>query len=355
MDDTPRMLADSAERLFSSPRSGKEAEEAAAAGWSEPAWHAVEEAGFTLGMVSEDRGGFGLASADALQTVRIAARHAVATPLAETMLANWLADAAGLAPATGMATIAFSRADAPISLRRAGDGWHLSGVSPKVPYGRVARSILVAAAGPDGDTVCWARAGDWQTVHSANLAGEPRDELRFDAALVPADVRPRRAACNDFMAAGAAIRTVQMAGALERVLDMTVSYSQDRVQFGRPIGKFQAVQQNVALLAATAAAAGAAADIAADALTADLDVGAIAAAKSRAGEAAGMGAAIAHQVHGAIGFTYEHALHLLTRKLWSWRDEFGNEAYWNRVLGRQLLAGGADAFWPAVVALGAVR
>lgn len=355
MDDTARMLAESAERLFSSPRSSDETRAALEAGWSEPAWRAVGEAGFALAMVSENQGGFALPSADALQTVRIAARHAVATPLAETMLANWLADTVGLGPAEGAATIAFSRPDAPLTLAHAADGWRVSGISPKVPYGRVARSVLIAATGPEGDAVFWLNAGDWDAAASSNLAGEPRDEMRFNAAVATPDVRQRDGAGDEFMAAGAAIRTVQMAGALERVLEMTVGYARDRVQFGRAIGKFQAVQQNVALLAATAAAAGAAADIAAEALGAELDVLAIAAAKSRAGEAASVGAGIAHQVHGAIGFTYEHALHLSTRKLWAWRDEFGNEAYWNRLLGRQLLANGADAFWPSVIALGAAR
>lgn len=125
MDDTTRMLAESAERLFSSPRSSNETSAALEAGWSEPAWRAAEEAGFPLAMVSEIEGGFALPSADALQAVRIAARHAVATPLAETMLANWLADTVGLGPTEKAATIAFSRPDAPLTLARAGDGWRV--------------------------------------------------------------------------------------------------------------------------------------------------------------------------------------------------------------------------------------
>ena len=56
----------------------------------------------------------------------------------------------------------------------------------------------------------------------------------------------------------------------------------------------------------------------------------------RVGEAAGTGAAIAHQVHGAMGFTYEHTLHHATRRLWAWREEFGNETYWAMRLGRMV-------------------
>jgi acyl-CoA dehydrogenase len=75
---------------------------------------------------------------------------------------------------------------------------------------------------------------------------------------------------------------------------------------------------------------------------------AAAAAKIRAGIAAGRTAEIAHQVHGAIGFTHEHSLHRLTRRLWSWRDEFGDESFWSRELGSRLLAAGAEALWPAM-------
>jgi acyl-CoA dehydrogenase len=125
------------------------------------------------------------------------------------------------------------------------------------------------------------------------------------------------------------------------------------VQFGRPIGKFQAVQQQLALAAAEVAAAGAAASAAAstaerDGFTAASTAFAVAAAKARAGEAAGEVARIAHQVHGAIGFTREHDLRLLTARLWAWRDEDGNEAHWQAELGATVLAAGADALWPMV-------
>jgi alkylation response protein AidB-like acyl-CoA dehydrogenase len=74
----------------------------------------------------------------------------------------------------------------------------------------------------------------------------------------------------------------------------------------------------------------------------------IAAAKIRAGQSAGKAAELAHQLHGAIGFTDEHELHLYTRRLWSWRDEYGSESYWSTRLGEILVRGGADAFWDAL-------
>ena len=136
-----------------------------------------------------------------------------------------------------------------------------------------------------------------------------------------------------------------MAGAMERILDMTVQYAKDRIQFGRPIGKFQAVQQQIAVLAGHVAAASAAAHGAADARARGHARFEIACAKIRIGEAAGHVAAIAHQVHGAMGFTHEHTLHLGTRRLWAWRDEFGSEAEWSGWVGRVAAGVGGENLW----------
>ena len=140
-----------------------------------------------------------------------------------------------------------------------------------------------------------------------------------------------------------------MAGALEHILDQSVQWSLDRVQFGRPIAKFQAVQHNLATLAGEVAAAGAAADAAAEAIAGhgDRTAAEVAIAKLRVGEAAGAGAAIAHQVHGAMGFTYEHRC---TRDAPAvgWREEFGNETHMGVQLGHMVAAQGADALWPFV-------
>jgi acyl-CoA dehydrogenase len=137
---------------------------------------------------------------------------------------------------------------------------------------------------------------------------------------------------------------------------MTVDYARERIQFGRPIGQFQAMQQEIAVLAGDAAAAQAAADAAAAAL--DLDDGgdvlAVAVAKARVGEAAGRASKIAHQVHGAIGFTHEHALHHRTRRLWAWRDECGSESWWAERVGEAVLAAGDCGLWPLLTGTAAV-
>jgi len=155
------------------------------------------------------------------------------------------------------------------------------------------------------------------------------------------------------MQMGSVIRSVQIAAALQAVLSLSVAYANERIAFERPIGKFQAVQQNLARLAGEVAAALAVSGSAADTITqADASKDALfleaASAKIRTAEAATEGAAIAHQVLGAIGFTEEHVLHRFTLRMLSWRDDFGNESYWAAELGRRVVRRGADEFWPLV-------
>jgi acyl-CoA dehydrogenase len=110
------------------------------------------------------------------------------------------------------------------------------------------------------------------------------------------------------------------------------------------------IQNNLALLAGHTAAAGMAAQAAFHAMEKGDAAFEIACAKIRVGEAAGLGAGIAHQAHGAIGFTYEHTLHFVTRRLWSWRAEFGAEGHWAERLGREVAARGSQALWPMLTA-----
>jgi acyl-CoA dehydrogenase len=147
---------------------------------------------------------------------------------------------------------------------------------------------------------------------------------------------------------GAMLRSAQIAGALQGALELTRCYATQRVQFGRPIGSFQAIQHQIAVMAEHTASALIGAEAAFAAAGSTLPDFPIMAAKVCAGEAASVGAAIAHAVHGAIGFTYEHSLHLMTRRLWSWRSEYGSQSYWAQRLGTLVCASGASSLWPAV-------
>ncbi|HUB84504.1 MAG TPA: acyl-CoA dehydrogenase family protein [Rhizomicrobium sp.] len=144
-------------------------------------------------------------------------------------------------------------------------------------------------------------------------------------------------------------RAGQMAGAISAALTLSVDYTRQRQQFGKPLASFQAIQQQLAVLAEEAAACRAAASAAAHALDRGEASFEIACAKLRANIAAGQAASIAHQVHGAIGFTKEYALQKFTRRLWAWRSEYGNDRHWADVIGAIAAARGADGFWPGLV------
>jgi len=343
-------LAESAERLFTNHATKAVIHAAEDGVFPNALWTAVTEAGFTAALLPENAGGFGATVAEAMSLLQVAAAHAAPVPLAETMLAGWLLGQAGLPVPDGVLSLAPVRTRDVLTLRRIADGWQLTGTGGRVPWARDAAGIAVVAMGPDGPAVALLRPGGFSIAHDRNLAGEPRDTITIDAVLSADAVAAAPFDPAGLRAAGAAVRTVQIAGALSRTLALSVQYAQTRVQFGRPIGKFQAIQHNLAIMAGQSAAAIAAAGMAADALEHGLDPLLVGAAKARAGEAASVAAGLAHQSHGAIGFTREYELHHVTRRLWSWRDEFGNEAEWNGVVGRAALAAGPDGLWPRLTA-----
>ena len=337
-----------ASRLFGDHTTPAALGAAEAGVWPAAAWAAVEAAGLHLALMPESAGGFGVPASEALGILRAAGETALPLPLAETMIAVRLLTSAGLDVPDGPLSIA-PVVDQPLALLREGKGWRLRGRMAHVPWGRNAAALAVSAVAEDTHWIASMPAGSCMIGHETNIAGEPRDTLTVDTKLD--SVAPLPISPAGLRALGAAMRCQQIAGAIGAVCDMSVRYAQDRVQFGRAIGRFQAVQQSLAVLAGQAAASAAAADLAADAIDPDIRPLAIAAAKIRAGEAAGLAASIAHQLHGAMGFTHEHKLHYLTRRLWSWRDEFGNETAWSRSLGRHLTGAGPDRLWAELTAL----
>ncbi len=347
------LLTDSAERLFGTLCDQAVGAAAEAGVWPEALWRAVEAAGFTEALVPEECGGSGISAAEACGALAVAGQFAAPIPLAETMLARRFLARAGLPPIAGPLTVApVDRRDA-VTLERAGAVWRLGGRVRRVPWARQAAALVLVTT-HDGEAMLVALAVPAERIVAGrNLAGEPRDDVVLDGLIVAENVAPAPGGCtrDDLLAAGAALRAQQIAGAAASVLAMTLRYAGERVQFGRPIGKFQAVQHNIAMLAGETASAAAAADMAAAAFE-KLDPLAIAAAKLRAGEAASRVAALAHQVHGAIGFTREFALQNATRRLWSWREEFGKEAHWAERLGRAAVAAGGDGLWAMITAAG---
>ena len=425
-------------------------------------WGLVEAAGLTRVHLPEAAGGAGYGWREAGAVLRLAGRHAVPLPLAETMVAGWALSEAGfeaaipagpmaLAPcrdpdggdlpgaghalppanAPGTATLATPadvlalravpwarHAAALVAVISPGDADGLShsgagsraraSFSPEHDIGleHMARIALVGpASSPEGSAGSAASAVPWRMTRLAsNLAGEARDDLALPRSTV-LRLGPHPVDLAGVWTRLALARSAQLVGALEAALDLALRYAGERVQFGRPIGRFQAVQQELARFASQVAAAGAALEAAlAAADRSDHDerervasrgdaggdgaerdtrlpeiaaVGAcaielgqirarlaaafdalspadptfeIAVAKIVASDAASAGAAIAHQVHGAIGFTAEHPLQHLTRRLWSWRAEAGRASDWAGQIGDATLQAGPEALWPRLTA-----
>ncbi|MFM2302228.1 MAG: hypothetical protein RLZZ84_1964, partial [Pseudomonadota bacterium] len=294
------MLAEMIQRLFERSLDDTAQSRAKHGEWLAPLWAEVAEMGLPLALLSEEQGGFGLSGAEQGEALRLLGRHAVPLPLVETMGTNRLLAAAGLPLAEGAAGLA--RAD---DLRVAGG--RLQGEVARVAWGEHLDCLVLAV----GDTLYRVPRAGW-TVSKTGAAVNfhPRATLAIDWAIDASAALPY---CPQ--AAGATLRSFQIAGALEAALDMTLEHTATRVQFGKPLQKNQVVQHELAKLAGELACATAAADLAADALARG-DVLGVAAGTLRAREAAGTGASIAAQMHGAIGFTREHRLHLYTTSLW---------------------------------------
>ncbi len=353
MRDETRMLLESMSRLFEDHCTKPVADAAEAGTFPAALWRAVSESGVALGGVVDA----GVEWSDLYAVLRVAGRYAAPIPLTETILAGWLASSACFSVTEQPMTVGPVRAGETLRLERDGNGWRLFGRASRLPWGRDAANVALIASDPEGktmvvfgDSVQGARLPSGES----NMAGEPRDTYEFAGlGLSGNEVAPAAQGIDQaaLYRRGALARAMMMAGAMERALDTAVNYAQERKQFGRPIGKFQAVQQNLAVMAGQVAAAGAAADAGVEALSIDDPAKQeflVAIAKTRVGDAATLASEIAHQVHGAIGFTKEYSLQLSTRRLWSWRDEFGSESEWAAKVGAYVCAGGADALWPTL-------
>ena len=333
------MLADMIERLLERHLDDGAQTRARQGEWLASIWVEVEEMGLPLALLSEEQGGFGLDPAEQGEALRLLGRHAVPLPLAETMGANRLLAQAGLPVAEAAAGLA--RADHVTVI----DG-KLTGEVARVAWGDNLDCLALAV----GDTLYRVPRAGWQVAEAGHaLNFQPRPTLAIDwpisklgGASAPLPHCP--------LAEGATVRAFQIAGALGAALDMTIEHTSTRVQFGKTLSKFQAVQHELAKLAGEVACATAAADLAAEALARG-DLLGVAAGSLRAREAAGAGASIATQMHGAIGFTREHRLHLYTTSLWTWRDDFGGQVAWAKLLGQAALAAGGTGYWPMVTAL----
>ena len=280
--DTSQLIIDTAEKIFADHCDKALLDATEQGAFPDALWQQIVENGFhQLGSPNS-----GTETRDLFAFLKVCGRFAVPLPMAEILLANqWLG---ARAPEQGFATVGLEAQSASVQ-------------APIVqtPWGRQAQTVL-------------------------GVSADSLDVRVYDSALARANL---------------------MAGGLQAVLDLGLQFASERSQFGRSISKFQAIQHSLAVVGTEVAASQRAADAGVDAMGTDRFEQEVAAAKARVGEAVGIVAEQVHQVHGAMGYTYEHRLHHFTRRLWAWRDEWGNEFYWQAKLGQHLAGLGADQVW----------
>ena len=278
----------------------------------------ITRSGFLDLLADDVDGGGGLSLREFYPVAALCGAYAAPLPIAQTMAARLLVTTRAALPA-GFVTFAPASSAAPD-----GDGFRTL-----VPYAMVADHVLVERGG----ALFVLRITDAQReatgVHGALgaiLRWRESDEQRLPSQLAHA-LHPL----------AALLHAAMMAGAMKKAFDLTLQFGNSRVQFGKSIGKFQAIQHQISVMAEHVCAAGMAAEAGFQCGRHTPSLLACAVAKSRTSEAAQVVASIAHAVHGAMGVTAEYELQIFTRRLHEWRMAHGSENHWNRVLGQSLL------------------
>ncbi|MES2536853.1 MAG: acyl-CoA dehydrogenase family protein [Pseudomonadota bacterium] len=346
------MIAQSVQRLFSDQISATLLDAAEAGEWPAGLWAKMEDNGFPLALCAPESGGSGARWIDVYPILAGIGYWSLPLPLAETMLASWLLEQAGAEVPAGPITLAPAEVSLVLTAASAQAPSTLNGVLHGVAWARNSAWLLTSIEDDGGTNVILIDLSlpSVEIETSCNMAGEPRDNIRLHDVPAAACLRnPLPDLPDPLLALGALTRSAMLVGALERALDLTIQYANERVQFGKPIARNQVIQHELAVVAAEVVGCKVATRVAFSSLdparatsTSAFD---IAVAKTRCGQTTSRMATVAHQVHGAIGFTDEYALQRTTRRLWAWRQEFGSDATWAAELGRAAIAQGGAQFW----------
>lgn len=301
-------------------------------------WRHLDELGLVRLTGAEQHGGSGATWYEAAELVGAAASHGVRIPLAEhDLLACWLLDATGLPVDDAVRTVC-------VLDKRGG--------ATAAPWAASADRIAVVWRAEGGHRVADVATEQLTITPGSNLIGEPRDTVSADLAGLHG-VPVTAARLTQLRLKAALVRSIQVTAALDRILALCIDHAAARIQFGRPLSSFQAVQNLISDIAAEAALARAATEAALHAgvvsqwSALNLEF-LVAVARSCAGHAASVVVRNAHQVHGAIGTTREHRLHEFTRAALAWRSEFGSVRYWDERVTDAAMHASAGALWDLI-------
>jgi len=284
-------------------------------------WQSVESSGFLDTLVPESAGGAGLGWHDAWGVLFASGRHGMPLPLAQTLFARACLAACGAPTPVGALAVAGQVIEDAVG-----------GITAlQVVGGRFAPHTLLQ----QGQTVYLLSAQSARV----DTVGDSRNfdaHMHWDVATLKSSAIGTLPEGVLFQGLALAL-AVQIAGAADRVFEMTLGYSNDRVQFGKPIGRFQAVQQQITEMAERVYGVRMASQLGCQSLDWQASPMVVALAKSQTSAAAGRIASLAHAVHGAIGVTHEYDLHLYTRPLYEWSLAGGGAGYWAAQLGQAAL------------------
>lgn len=341
MSDTARMLDETAERLLSRHFATAVRGSAESAG---DLLAETKEAGLDLVLAPESAGGLGAGTLEASAIAYRWGYHAAPGAIVDLMLLNGLSGVAGLEDTAGSAIILGE------GIVAGADGWTRPAkpqvVAAPVIGDRTDRVLVCARAGNGTLTVVEFGAGG--TEGSKSMAGESLVLLDL-ASADPVAIHATGLDFDAFAARAALLTASAILGGTQRLLEIAIEHANTRKQFGRPLGKFQAIQNMLAEAASEHVVAQAATRAAIRAQ----DAGGLRplqwqSAKIQCGRAATVATAATHQILGAIGFTEEHVLHHYSKRLWSWRDDWGRQAGLEKQVGEAACAN-AGGLWPWMV------
>lgn len=347
MSEMHEIILDTTSKIFKDLSTKELIDEVEEGKWAGELWDVLTESGITSIGVSETLGGAGGDFVDAFHVLRLAGKYAVPLPLAETMMVNWLIAENGMSPQEEPVTLTIDLNNE-LEIETADGGYVLNGKLKNVSWLNGSKKVFALADFGKESVLALLPVEKAEIVEKNNLAGESIAELTFDDVNIEhlklIEIN-REEMLKKVMEIGGLAKAVMMSGAMERILELTIQYTKERNQFGRPLHRLQAIQQQLAILSRETIGVIVSTNFAIEAFEKGVVTKEIANAKLQASQAVQTITEIAHQIHGAIGATHEHALHQFTRRLWTWRDEFGTENDWAMVIANQLLNSEETSLW----------
>ena len=308
--------------------------------WAEDVWRLLLENELHHVAVSEDDGGAGGDIEDLFALYVLVGKYAAPVPFIEHTLSNFLLQQVDLKGCVQLTTYSITN---PLQLK----GNVLTGTLKHVGWAQYAEKIVTVAQEGSQQFIVVANLQDALLKNTTNLAAEPRSEVVFENLKALNKVPITEKQYDVFKKFVTAASVSKMNGALTTAFQLSVQFSNEREQFGRPIHRFQLVQQHLANMAGEQTLMTVAVNNILTLLADGREENEVAYARLRMDDASRTVATSAHQVHAAIGVTHEHRLHHYTRRLWAWRDEEFTARYWKKQLAQQLLETKLD-LWESI-------